>query len=81
MTARPAPPSARDLSRAQYDGWACCWCATSLLHIRARSAGIARGTVGAIVLDTEVYECGPHCPERPRPPRRHTPTDSQEATP
>ncbi|MFR0359076.1 hypothetical protein [Streptomyces sediminimaris] len=60
MSALPEPPAAVDLTRAQYAGWACCWCGRSLLHVRgAVSAGTARGTVGAVVLDVDVYGCPP----------------------
>ena len=53
-------PSACSLTRAQYSGWACCWCGSSLLHSGGTSAGIARGSSGAHVLDVEVYAC-PNC--------------------
>ncbi|WP_328426066.1 hypothetical protein [Streptomyces sp. NBC_00443] len=67
MTWIPKPPAAAELNRAQYSGWACCWCATSLLGVSGViSAGIAEGRMGAHVLDTEVYACGPRCPQRPR---------------
>lgn len=58
MTSNPQPPPpAADLSYAQYSGWACCWCGTSLLYCSATSAGISRGRSGAHVLDIEVYAC------------------------
>ncbi|MGW2379323.1 hypothetical protein [Streptomyces sp. NPDC001658] len=74
MTGRPEPPPVDQLSRAQFDGWACCWCGTRLWS-GARSAGIARGSSGAHVLDIEVYECGPRCPERPIQIRRSPETE------
>lgn len=61
MTRQPDPPPVEKLTRAQYDGWACCWCGRGLLDVRgAVSAGIARGSVGAVVLDIEVFAC-PGC--------------------
>lgn len=61
MSALPEPPTTDRLSKAQYDGWACCWCGKGLLDVRgAVSAGISRGRVGAAVLDVEVYAC-PSC--------------------
>jgi predicted RNA-binding Zn-ribbon protein involved in translation (DUF1610 family) len=54
-------PPAAELTRAQYSGWACCWCGAAL-WAGARSAGIARGRSGVHVLDVEVFECSPHCP-------------------
>ncbi|MGW4728831.1 hypothetical protein ACWEQC_06570 [Streptomyces shenzhenensis] len=72
MTPRPEPPPAASLTYAQYSGWACCWCAKSLLDvIGAVSAGIARGREGVHVLDVEVYAC-PDCAghSRSRPPER-----------
>lgn len=63
----PEPPPVRELSRAQYSGWACCWCGKSLLDVTgAVSAGIARGSSGVHVLDIGVYACGPECPQMPR---------------
>ncbi|MGP4084193.1 hypothetical protein [Streptomyces sp. KR55] len=53
-----ALPSALDLTRAQYSGWACCWCGRRLTE-GGVSAGIARGRSGAHVLDIEVYACLP----------------------
>ncbi|GGK65513.1 hypothetical protein [Streptomyces flaveus] len=69
MTARPLP-SATDLTRAQYDGRACVWCGKPLWR-NAVSAGIARGKIGAVVLDIVVYAC-PLCAEGhdPQTPRR-----------
>jgi hypothetical protein len=69
MTWTPKPPPATGLNRAQYSGWACCWCGTSLLDKGARSAGRAEGSAGAHDLSVEVYECGPRCPDRPRRPQ------------
>lgn len=55
---RPEPPAANGLSKAQYDGWACCWCGKGLLDAKGTvSAGISRGRQGAVVLDVEVYAC------------------------
>jgi len=59
-------PPATALTRAQYSGWACCWCGTSLLGRDARSAGRAEGSAGAHDLSVEVYECEPRCPKRRR---------------
>jgi hypothetical protein len=61
MTAPHTLPPATELTRAQYDGWACCRCSAPL-WAGARSAGIARGRSGVHVLDVEVFECSPHCP-------------------
>ncbi len=70
MTQAPEPPPVERLSKAQYDGWACCWCGKSLLHDSgAVSAGIARGNSGVHVLDVEVFACGAACPQGPRSPR------------
>lgn len=66
---RPLPP-ANALTRAQYSGWACCWCGASLLRSGGSSVGVARGRSGAHVLDVEVYAC-PNCAPAPtisRPP-------------
>lgn len=76
MTWRPEPPPATSLTRAQYSGWACCWCHADLAH-GARSAGRAEGSMGAHDLSVEVYECGPHCPKRPKRPWRTPETDQQ----
>ncbi|MGP4089549.1 hypothetical protein [Streptomyces sp. KR55] len=66
-----ALPSALDLTRAQYSGWACCWCGKSLVDVTgAVSAGVSRGRDGAHVLDIEVYAC-PDCAIAP-PPRNPT---------
>ncbi|WP_406199313.1 hypothetical protein OG331_23160 [Streptomyces sp. NBC_01017] len=80
MTWQPKPPPATGLTRAQYSGWACCWCHTSLAD-GARSAGRAEGSAGAHDLSVEVYECGPKCPERPRRRRRTPETDQSGGTP
>lgn len=66
MTWQPKPPPATELTRAQYDGWACCWCGQSLLQKGGRPAGRAQGRAGAHDLSVDVYECGPRCPKRPR---------------
>jgi hypothetical protein len=66
---RPKPPPVTELTKAQHDGWACCWCGMSLLKQGGRSAGRAEGSAGAHDLSVEVYECGPRCPERPAPGR------------
>jgi hypothetical protein len=56
-------PPANALTKAQHDGWACVWC-RSPLTLGAKSAGIARGQMGAHVLDVEVYAC-PDCTHAP----------------
>jgi hypothetical protein len=66
MTGQPKPPPATELTRAQYSGWACCWCGTSLKH-GGVSAGRSRGRLGAHVLDVEVYACRWCCPKKPQP--------------
>ncbi|PNG21406.1 hypothetical protein [Streptomyces cahuitamycinicus] len=53
---KPQPPAATELTRAQHDGWACCWCGKSLMS-GGVSAGISRGRMGAHALDIEVYAC------------------------
>jgi hypothetical protein len=75
-TWRPIPPAATSLTRAQYSGWACCWCHADL-RAGARSAGRAEGSMGAHDLSVEVYECGPRCPGRPRRPRLAEKTGEQ----
>lgn len=55
MTGRPIP-SALDLTRPQFDGWACVWCGATLTK-GAVSAGRATGQIGAHSLDIEVYAC------------------------
>lgn len=62
MTHRLLPP-VTSLTRAQHDGHACVWCRSPLTH-GATSAGIARGNLGAHVLDVEVYAC-PSCAHAP----------------
>lgn len=52
-------PSALDLTRAQYSGWACVWCGATLQN-GATPAGRACGSSGAHVLDVDVYQC-PTC--------------------
>lgn len=62
----PKLPLATELSRAQFDGWACVFCRAKLGK-GAVSAGRAEGRVGAHDLSIEVYAC-PSCavPETPR---------------
>ncbi|WP_413754779.1 hypothetical protein [Streptomyces sp. MMBL 11-3] len=57
------PPPADQLRLEAYSGWACCFCGTKLTT-GAVSAGISRGSVGAHVLDVEVWAC-PGCAKRP----------------
>lgn len=62
-----ALPSALDLPRPQYEGWACVWCGIPLLGIKGTvRAGRATGTMGARDMSVEVYAC-PNCatPETP----------------
>lgn len=61
----PDPPPVGDLSKAQYDGWACCWCGSSLLSVKAVPAGVSRGSSGVHVLDIEVWAC-PGCAVAPQ---------------
>jgi hypothetical protein len=62
-------PSALGLSRERWSGRACVWCGV-LLTVGAVSQGIARGRLGAVVLDAEVWAC-PDCAQgRPNPPAR-----------
>lgn len=79
MTWQPKPPPATDLTRAQYSGWACCWCGTSLQY-GGVSVGIARGRLGVHVLDIEVYACGRKCPKRPRRPQPTQENDTRGDT-
>lgn len=58
MTAR-ALPSIHDLTRAQTDGRACVWCGRAL-WVGAKSAGRAKGMLGKVPWDIEVYAC-PSC--------------------
>lgn len=53
-----ALPDAARLPRAVYSGWACVWCGASLLPGGA-PAGRARGQIGAVRLDVDVYQCLP----------------------
>lgn len=55
----PQLPPATELSRAQFDGWACVYCGADL-DKGAVSAGRAEGSVGAHDLSIEVYAC-PGC--------------------
>ncbi|MFJ2007426.1 hypothetical protein [Streptomyces chartreusis] len=80
MTWRPEPPAATSLTRAQHDGYRCCWCHADLTG-GARSAGRAKGSIGAYDMSIEVYECGPKCPRRPRRPKRTPETTGQKGTP
>jgi hypothetical protein len=57
-------PPAFELTAEQYAGRSCCWCARVLTH-GAVSAGIARGRLGAHVLDVEVYACPGCAADRP----------------
>jgi hypothetical protein len=60
MTApRIAPPPAAELTYEQYAGRACVWCGVRLTK-GAVSAGIARGQLGAVCLDIEVWACPQH---------------------
>lgn len=56
-------PAVQDLTRAQFDGWACVWCSTPL-RSGAVSAGRAEGHLGKHDLSIEVYEC-PACHQPP----------------
>ena len=76
MTRRPLPP-VQELTRAQFDGWACVWCRTPLWK-GATSAGRARGRMGDHVLDIEVYAC-PVCGPTPTI-SSPSPRSNQEAT-
>ena len=53
-----ALPDAAGLSRAVYSGWACVRCGASLAAGGA-PAGRARGQIGAVRLDVDVYQCLP----------------------
>lgn len=56
----PSLPSALDLTRAQFDGWACVWCGIPLMGMSGVvSAGRATGTLGSHDLSIEVYACPP----------------------
>lgn len=56
MTGRRALPGVEELTRLQFDGWACVWCGASLGK-GAVSAGRAEGRLGAHDLSIEVYAC------------------------
>ncbi len=58
MTTAVTPPAAADLNRAQYSGWACCWCNTSLKE-GGVLAGRAEGQIGAHDMSVDVYACPP----------------------
>jgi hypothetical protein len=66
VTGRPLP-SALDLTRAQFDGWACVWCAAPL-DKGAVSQGRAQGAIGDHDMSIEVYAC-PECAIAPYVPR------------
>jgi hypothetical protein len=54
-------PSALDLTRPQFDGWACVWCGIPLMGMEGvTSAGRAEGRMGAHDMSVEVYAC-PAC--------------------
>jgi ribosomal protein L37AE/L43A len=55
----PHLPPATELSRAQFDGWACVYCGHALRK-GAVSVGRATGRAGAHDLSIEVYAC-PGC--------------------
>ena len=76
MTWKPQPPPVHQLSKAQYDGWACCWCGKALWS-GAVSAGISRGRQGACVLDIEVHAC-PGCAPTPTISRPSPGPDPEE---
>jgi hypothetical protein len=59
MSAPVELPATSELSYWQYTGWDCVWCGKRLTT-GAVSAGIARGSSGAHIFDTEVYAC-PDC--------------------
>lgn len=54
----PALPDAATLTHAVYSGWACVHCGASLTRGGA-PAGRARGQIGAVRLDVDVYQCLP----------------------
>lgn len=67
MTGR-ALPSALELSRPQFDGWACVWCGIPLMGMGGVvSAGRATGMLGVHDLSVEVYAC-PACVIAPMTP-------------
>lgn len=53
-----ALPDAANLSRDVYSGWACVHCGASLA-LGGAPAGRARGQIGAVRLDVDVYQCLP----------------------
>lgn len=53
-----ALPDAASLSRAVYSGWACVLCGASLAQ-GGVPAGRARGQIGAVRMDVDVYRCRP----------------------
>ncbi|WP_422130129.1 hypothetical protein [Streptomyces misionensis] len=55
----PDLPPATGLSWAQYAGWACCFCGTSLANTGGVPADRARGQSGAHDLSVDVYACPP----------------------
>lgn len=70
MTRQSELPPVEDLTYWQSAGWACVWCKKRLTS-NAVSAGIARGSQGAHVLDVEVFAC-PDCADG------HTPGPDRE---
>ncbi|MCZ9341358.1 hypothetical protein NGM37_26710 [Streptomyces sp. TRM76130] len=52
-------PSAVDLPRARYSGWACVHCGASLRRVLAVPAGRATGSMGAHDMSVDVYQCPP----------------------
>lgn len=73
MSAVELPP-VEHLTYGQYNGRACVWCGTTLT-VGAVSAGIARGSSGAHILDTEVWAC----PEHPGGPAPAIETENSRA--
>ncbi|TQE16550.1 hypothetical protein SipoB123_40640 [Streptomyces ipomoeae] len=61
MTARELP-SAVGMPRERWAGRTCVWCGIRLTS-GAVSQGIARGRIGAVVLDAEVWAC-PGCAKK-----------------
>ncbi|MGW5409042.1 hypothetical protein [Streptomyces spiralis] len=60
---RPKPPPMDELTYAQYQGWACCWCGTSLW---TPEGGLSVGrSQGPHSTSIEVYACSRLCPQRP----------------
>ncbi|GGX84217.1 hypothetical protein [Streptomyces minutiscleroticus] len=56
-------PRAQTLTAEQWAGRACVWCGVPLAQ-GAISVGIARGCVGSVNLDAEVFAC-PDCTTNP----------------